>query len=267
MPNPPGTGLANPASYTDLGDGTVLDNVTGLVWQRDVPSVNLYWNDASKYCSSLKLSGCGWRLPTRIELVSLLDFTKPSPGPAIDTNAFPGAPNDCFWSSSAYHGSSSRWVVGFGGVCELVNHGDAPAMSHVRCVRASANSSVDASAGEYVIATGEDEDTQTGLIWQQADNGEALSGWSAAQAYCGSLRLNGHAWRVPSIKELETLVDESKDRPAIDTNAFPGTANEHYCSSSAWGNPPLAAWYVDFSTGQAGSANADYGPCWVRCVR
>ena len=36
MPNPSSSGLPNPSSYTDLKDGTVQDNVTGLVWQQAV---------------------------------------------------------------------------------------------------------------------------------------------------------------------------------------------------------------------------------------
>src|SRR5262245_47322161 len=38
MPNPAGSGLPHPASYTwDASGQQVTDNVTGLVWQREVP--------------------------------------------------------------------------------------------------------------------------------------------------------------------------------------------------------------------------------------
>jgi hypothetical protein len=47
MPNPASSGLPNPASYTDLGDGTVKDNVTGLIWQQAVAATQAYdWADA-----------------------------------------------------------------------------------------------------------------------------------------------------------------------------------------------------------------------------
>ncbi len=134
MPNPPSTGLPNPASYTVVGDGTVRDNVTGLVWQRDVPSAGYNWRQAKDYCSHLTLPGCGWRLPTRIELVSLVDFTKPSPGPTIDTNAFPGTPGDAFWSSSPLASAPYlAWIVYFHG--GSVAPFDVTFSHRVRCVR------------------------------------------------------------------------------------------------------------------------------------
>lgn len=118
MPNPLMDGLPNSASYTDVGDGTVCDNVTRLVWQRDVPEGGYSWVEANDYCRSLSLAGGGWRLPTRIELVSLVDFSRPSPGPTIDTAAFPETPSETFWSSSrvpetAVPGMEFAWYVNF----------------------------------------------------------------------------------------------------------------------------------------------------------
>src|SRR6185312_11729216 len=104
MPNPASAGLPNPASYTDNGDGTVTDNVTKLVWQKAVTSSQAFaWCDAINYCATLTLAGRTWRLPTRIELLSLVDFTRGNP--AIDTTAFPGLPG------GKYHWTSSPWVV------------------------------------------------------------------------------------------------------------------------------------------------------------
>ena len=40
-------------SYTDNGDGTITDNVTGLVWTQDISSYSMPWSDASGYCESL----------------------------------------------------------------------------------------------------------------------------------------------------------------------------------------------------------------------
>src|SRR5262245_28544364 len=71
MPNPPSTGLPNPASYDTSVDGVVCDEVTGLLWQREVDSTAVYIrSEASAYCDGLELAGYDdWRLPTRIELV------------------------------------------------------------------------------------------------------------------------------------------------------------------------------------------------------
>ena len=45
------------SNYTDNGDGTVTDNVTGLVWTQDVSDYSMPWSDASGYCESLTTGG------------------------------------------------------------------------------------------------------------------------------------------------------------------------------------------------------------------
>jgi hypothetical protein len=106
-------GAPNLASYTENGDGTVTDNVTGLMWQKAVAAGTYNWAQAKAYCPTLTLAGYhDWRLPTRIELVSLVDFGRSFP--AIDTSYFPSTPSDWFWSSSPLAGSSSdAWGVDF----------------------------------------------------------------------------------------------------------------------------------------------------------
>ena len=59
-------GAPNLESYTDNGDGTVTDNVTGLMWQQAVPTATYSWAGAVTYCSTLTLAGhSDWRLPSR----------------------------------------------------------------------------------------------------------------------------------------------------------------------------------------------------------
>ena len=43
----------NPMNYTDNEDGTVTDNVTGLMWQKQDDGDWKTWSDAGAYCSSL----------------------------------------------------------------------------------------------------------------------------------------------------------------------------------------------------------------------
>lgn len=112
MPNPASSGLPNPSDYEIDGvNGVVTDKKTGLMWQRNV-DVNTYtWSDAKNYCASLVYGGYNdWRLPSRIELVSLVDFTRINP--ALDTNAFPPVPSSYFWTSSPYANASNfAWAV------------------------------------------------------------------------------------------------------------------------------------------------------------
>jgi Protein of unknown function (DUF1566) len=133
MPNPPSTGLPNPASYDTSVAGVVCDEVTGLLWQREVDSVAIYTrSEASAHCDELELAGYDdWRLPTRIELVSLLD---PGVQPTIDSTAFPNTPLAHFWTVSPYVGNAvDGWFVGF--QYGLVEHQPLTTSSRARCVR------------------------------------------------------------------------------------------------------------------------------------
>ena len=133
MPNPASTGLPNPSSYDTGTPGVVKDNVTGLTWQEPINTAQMTWSQARAYCSSLSLAGAGtWRLPSEIELYSLVDFTVAS-GATID-GAFPSTPANWFWSSSPVAGSSSNaWNVNF--VSGLTHVNDVGNTNQVRCVR------------------------------------------------------------------------------------------------------------------------------------
>src|SRR5690606_19349243 len=75
-PAPP---VAPPASQYQVQNGVVLDTLTGLEWQQEVQNIATYWPDAAPYCNALALDGGGWRLPTLIELLSLVDYTTLAP--------------------------------------------------------------------------------------------------------------------------------------------------------------------------------------------
>ncbi len=100
MPNPKKAGLPHPASYTNVGDGTVRDNVTCLTWQRDPAPATYTFPAAKSYCAGPGLDGDGWHLPSRIELTSIVDTTRDNP--AIDTTAFPATTLRYFWTSSPW---------------------------------------------------------------------------------------------------------------------------------------------------------------------
>jgi len=69
------TYLGNQPNYTNNGNGTITDNVTGLVWQKKF-SDKLSWNEAVSYANSSNLGGYSdWRIPTIKELYSLIDFS------------------------------------------------------------------------------------------------------------------------------------------------------------------------------------------------
>jgi Protein of unknown function (DUF1566) len=121
------------ASYVDIGNGTVIDISTGLMWQQATPANTMTWQQALAYCEGLSLGGyTDWRLPTKNELISLVDYSHYSP--TIDPDYFPGTAASWYWSSTTYAGSTyDAWFVHFdaGGVHDYGKGGS----NYVRAVR------------------------------------------------------------------------------------------------------------------------------------
>jgi hypothetical protein len=111
---------------------TVVDEVSGLEWQREVSRAIHSPASARAFCAELHLAGEGrWRLPTREELVSLVDYGRHSP--AIDLAAFPDTPSELFLSSSRLAAADHAvWGVFF--KFGLVSH-IGVSEGYVRCVR------------------------------------------------------------------------------------------------------------------------------------
>lgn len=259
MPNPAASMLPNPANYAVASGGNqVNDNVTSLTWQRNVDARSFTWDEAQKYCSCLSVDGkTGWRLPSRIELASLVDWTTVSP--SIDAAAFPETPAENFWTSSPVGSAAGLvYLVYFDN--GHTTYATADYTYRARCVRSLAVPPAD----RYQIAEGKVYDTQTKLTWQQTIPTSRYA-WADAGQYCASLELNGTGWRLPSIGELQTLVNEAVN-PAIDARAFPLTPSEYFWSSSVVADDPSRAWTTFFTNGSTYSFPASASKN-VRCVR
>ena len=104
-----------PRSYTDLGNGIIRDNVSGLMWQKATAPGTYTWDEAKTYCAGRSLGGYSdWRLPTIKELTTLVDSNIPYPGPTINTVYFPDTVASYYWSSTTDADYSSyAWYVYF----------------------------------------------------------------------------------------------------------------------------------------------------------
>ena len=120
-------------------------------------------------------------------------------------------------------------------------------------------------------------DRWTGLSWQRSPPTTPVT-FAAAAAYCGQLSLDtmSTGWRVPSYKELLTLVDESPHpeyegnqvvEKYIDGNAFPGAAvtAAPYWTSSAYPGTAGYAYAVNFHNGVPQAQDMG-NSAYVRCV-
>jgi hypothetical protein len=199
-------------------------------------------------------------LPTRIELVSLLDLSRTNP--ALDLAAFPSGPSQWFWSASPDASDEAKaWYVYF--YFGYPDVDDISVENRVRCVRAGA---APPSAPRYEIAPNWLRDTRTGLLWQRAVPEQTFAAAEAAD-YCAALQLDEQTdFRLPTMKELQTLVDEQRTHPALDPEAFPDTPSESFWSSSAWSGTTDLNWYVRFDSGSA-LYELSTASFRVRCVR
>ncbi len=130
-------------SYTDNGNGTVTDNNTGLVWQKDTADTNndgsitsddqLPWQQAIDYCNDLSFAGAGdWRLPERIELCSIVDYGRYNP--SINTDYF-SCQSSSYWSATNHaDGTHDAWGITF--YYGIDNNYNKTNSRYVRCVRA-----------------------------------------------------------------------------------------------------------------------------------
>lgn len=281
-------------SYQDNGDGTVTDLNTGLMWQQSPSSSDYMWQEAVDYCESLELADYDdWRMPSCKELYSISDFS--SGWPYLNTNYFDLAGGEVskdeqFWSSDYYVGVT---VEGGSKSAMGVNH----VTGHIKAYSAESSGPV---GGKYVRAVrgndygvneysdngdGTINDQSTGLMWMQADNGEGID-WEAALSYAENSNYAGHSdWRLPNVKELQSIVDygyspsatdASKVGPAIDplfncTPIINEAGNDDYgyfwTGTSAHfttGEPYYYAWYVAFGMAVNGDGLDFHGAGGVR---
>ena len=125
-----------------------------------------------------------------------------------------------------------------------------------------------APVGRYTVSTDTVLDTKTNRTWQRVVP-TATYTWANATTYCQALSLGGMTgWRLPTLKELQSLVDIRMFKPSIDAAAFPATPANYFWSSSPYAYLPSYAWVVDFSYGTTTTlTNSTTNTNQVRCVR
>jgi len=272
IPNPPSMGLPHPMSYT-AGSDTVTDSVTGLVWQKSTNTATTAWQEALEICRGL---GAGWSLPTRIELSSILDNTRA--GGKVDAIFTFGNGAGWTWASTPWVVDARKGSTGADALSWFINfsQGDSnnglsqtAASAYSRCVLVPETQVLPAS--HYTIENSEVIDNYTGCIWQQEhSDSTATLAWNEADAYCKSLMLGGHSWRLPSLNEIASIVDDvpSGDvSPAVDHAAFPTTSPSlQYWSASPYGASTAERWTLNFKDGFT-AHRATSTLAIARCVR
>ena len=239
-------------SFKDNGDGTVTDNITGLMWQK-TDGGEMTFESASTYVKSLNLSGHNdWRLPTSHELFDINNFDNVNP--ALDAAYFTKTLAEYWWTSDPRVDASSYiWVVNAGGgvgahpKAETISAGGSKKF-HVRAVRNPVVVSMPAihfkDNGDGTVT-----DNYSGLTWQKVQSPNSMT-WEEALIYANGLSLTGKSdWRVPNIKELQSLNDEKLMKPSFNKTFFPGILSGNFWSSTSQVNSPARAWDLNVEYG------------------
>ena len=149
------------ASFTDNGDGTIIDNCTNLMWKKCSEGLSgatcgtgsastMTWENALAQCETVALCNddtfavdgdCSenegvkyndWRLPNINELLSIVNYSTASP--SINTTYFPNTMSGYYYSSTNRF-SNSLYAWGFTFSSSYTNYIGKSVSSYVRCVR------------------------------------------------------------------------------------------------------------------------------------
>lgn len=273
----------NQPNYSDNGDGTITDNVTGLMWQQD-PGEKMTYDQAVAGTSGSTLAGYSdWRLPTIKELYSLIQFDGLDPSGSNVSNLAPFIDTDYFnfeygdesagerlidsqWATSTKYvsttmnGNETMFGVNFAdgrikGYPTQMGPGGQPKTFFVIYVRGNMaygeNSFVDNADGTI-------SDNATGLTWTQSDNASGIT-WEAALNYCESLDIAGITdWRLPNVKELQSIVDYSRSPDTTNSAAIDPFFSISTITNEAGQNDYPAFWTSTTHANPHSGGNAAY---------
>ncbi len=233
--------------------GTCLGEAKTFQWQDDNDEKNSAINMTSDFAGQTD-----WRIPNLAELRSLVDLKKYQP--TVNKSLFPQTPTgNYFLSSSTYTQSSSyQWAINFGqGIDTYTSYG------YVRFVRGATVSFVISLKDFSDNGDGTVTHSKTGLTWQRCAVGQTWNdggceGKVTEYKQTEALKLTANTggktdWRLPTYKELLTIVDYSAHSPAANVVVFPDAPSDYFWTSTqvAGDGYNSYAWYVNFDNGSA----------------
>lgn len=295
----------NQQSYTDNSDGTITDIVTGLMWTKSPDTSGdgtvdsndkKTYTQAVAYCENLTLAGqTDWRLPDIKTLFSLMNFKGLDPSgytgtdtsamtPFIDDTKFTVGYGDTSADERLIDGqyattSIYNWCTDLGnGSAETmfgVNFVDGRIKGYptsnktyyVYCVRGNTDYGKNnfTDNGNNTIS-----DAATGLMWHKND--QESTDFENAISICENDSTGTHSdWRLPNVKELQSIVDYSRGPDKTSSAAinpiFNATSFTNEAGKTDWGYYWASTTHETYDTnstdddGRAGSY-----VCFGRCA-
>jgi len=289
--------------FTDNGDGTMTDNLTGLMWTKDanLPNGTMDWYQALDYCNNLTLAGYSdWRLPNMNELESLTNANEAVSFTWLNAQGFANVQHFYYWSSTtcvSSPGDASLVYMFDGG---MVNSNKYNNYYYVWPVRGGEDASYPTPIWKTGQKTsyynGDDGDLERGIAWpvpRFTDHGietvtDNLTGlmwtknanlpngtrtWQGALDYVASLNTSHYLgytdWRLPNRKELFSLIDYSRYNPPLPVDhPFASVQTNYYWSSTTYVLTPDYACFVGMWSGGVYGHNKSLSSFhWVWPVR
>lgn len=254
----------NTPLYTDNGDGTITDEVSGLMWEKTTDrtgdgAINYY----DKLTQTEALEGAAlcntggysdWRLPTIKELYSLIMYYGAEPNPTatsqgsavpfINTNYFTfgfgdlnasdhGAASDERLIDAQYATSSIYVSTTMGGNATMfgVNFADGrikgyPANNTKKYYVLYCRGNEAYGTNNFTDnGNGTVTDASSGLMWMQNDS-ETPMLWEEALSYAENFSYAGFSdWRLPDVKELQSIVDYTRSPETTNSAAINSVFN------------------------------------------
>ncbi len=279
-------------SYRDNGDGTVSDLVTDLMWQQD-PGSKITLAEAEAMVDDYALAGhYDWRIPTIKELYSLIRFdgTDPSGMMGDDTSGLTPFIDDVFafeygdltqgeriidsqfltstlYVSTTMNGDETVFGVNFAdgrikGYPVLNPQTQAGNTFFSIFVREGDSYGLNSfqDNGDGTIT-----DSATGLMWMQQDSGHLGAGqngglnWEDALAWSTELEYATYTdWRLPTAKELQSIVDYTRSPATDGTAAIDPVFLASPISDEAGGSDYAFYWSSTTHVNHVGSGNGAY---------
>ncbi|MDP2110638.1 MAG: DUF1566 domain-containing protein [Thiobacillus sp.] len=285
-----GVGASWPELRFEVRDDAVTDRLTGLIWCRsaNLAEFPLTWQEALDFVAAMnreqRFGRRDWRMPNRRELRSLLSLQTKLPALPVG-HPFIDVFNGWYWTATtAAISPAHAWYVALDGARMFYGGKDQSFMlwpvrgEGLGVVARTGQSLCYDTAGQVIACTGSGQDGEwrvgapwpqprfemrqagvldrlTRLLWHRSANLTAQPVvWREALAAVGELNQKGEgsAWRLPTINELESLVDCATHSPALPSGHPFADVQDIYWSSTTSLFEPDWAWALYLEKGATG---------------
>ncbi len=258
-----------PQSFTSLSN-VVVDNNTGLTWEKSPSSTKYIWASRNMHCNELNTSNYGgksnWRVPNPLEFLTIVDNSKYNP--ATNSN-FTGMPTgtDALWTNNDSPTNNNNAYY-FSPSYGLLDNGPKTGQLKILCV--SGEEMKPAVPADFTTSSDGKTvtDNRTGLMWQKEFLREDVKTWQRALKYCEDSSYAGYTdWHLPNKNELASLVNYEKSD--YHKTYFPSMRSyDAFLSSSTYiSSYTSSAWYWYSFGGTFSKVAKDYSGQFAICVR